>query len=220
MVDEPEDKGPRYRMVMLITIAAIIVPALFLLSWLGDNGLNNLFRQFLGMDNSPRVTRTATPLATVVAIQSPSATATITAARTGTAAATAAVKATETLAVPTATPTSKPAQAPATPTRAAVATATPVPPKPAATNTPRPAVTPTPAGLGWGSATPAYGGAAVIRAKPSSDSEGLGSIPLGERVFVHRQVQGEAIDPVESRWWEVTYQGVRGYVYYKLIKLD
>jgi hypothetical protein len=74
--------------------------------------------------------------------------------------------------------------------------------------------------LGYGTAIPAYGGAAVMREEPSTEAEAVGSIALDERVLVIRVVEGEAIDPVESRWWEVEYAGVRGFVYYKLISLD
>lgn len=222
---EPEDKGSRYRLVMFIAIAAILLPGWFLLNWLGDNGLSNLMRGFLGLDTRPRVTRTVAPATTTPTLalsptenpsQNPSSTPTRTAAP---AAATVAT----TVAPPPPTATTRPTQAPA-PTQApepATATATAAPPKPTATNTPRPpAPTPTPQGLGWGTAVPAYGGAAVIRAEPNSQSAAIASIPLGDRVYVFRLVEGEAIDPVESRWWEVNYQGIRGFVYYKLIKLD
>jgi hypothetical protein len=59
-----------------------------------------------------------------------------------------------------------------------------------------------------------------MRDKPSTEAEAVGSIALDEQVLVIRVVEGEAIDPVESRWWEVEYAGVRGFVYYKLISLD
>ncbi len=69
-------------------------------------------------------------------------------------------------------------------------------------------------------AVPAYGGAAVMRSEPSTEGAALISIPQGETVRVLGQVEGEAIDPVESRWWHVEYEGTTGYVYYKLIRLE
>ncbi len=217
-MDEPEDKGPRYRLVMFIAIAAILVPGWLLLTWVGDNGVNNLFRSFLGMNGAARVTRTVLPISTAPATATvvPSLTTTPTAAASASPAKTVTVPPPTATKAP-ATPTVRPTQAPAT--QVPAATATPVPPKPTATNAPRPA-TPTPAGLGWGAAVPAYGGAAVIRAEPDSSSAALASIPLGDRVYVLRIVEGEAIDPVEPRWWQVDYQGVHGFVYWKLIKLD
>lgn len=222
-MDEPEDKGPRYRWVMFVAIVAIVGPGFFLLNWIGDNGVGRLFSSFLGLDQPrPRVTRTASPSAapTVVVVAATS-TAIPTASATGAAP-------TASVASPSKTATRQPTRVPVTPTAVPVPpTTAPVPttppPPPPATATARPAPTPTPeppVGLGYGTAVPAYGGAAVIRAKPTTDSQALGSIPLGDQVFVVRIVEGEAIDPVESRWWEVDYGGIHGFVYHKLITLN
>lgn len=234
MVDGPEDKGPRYRLVMFVALAAIVGPGFFLLNWIGDNGVNNLFRQLVGLDAPrPRVTRTVTPAASIVAAATPAT------ANSPTVTVPPIPSATATVPLPTATQVVVPATArpaTATPTRAvapptvsptAAPTFTPPPPTasprpPSATATQRPAPTPTlkPSYLGYGTAVPAYGGAAVIREEPTTEAEALGSIPLDGRVLVIRLVEGEAIDPVEPRWWEVDYEGVRGFVYYKLIVLD
>ncbi len=220
-MEEPEDKGPRYRLVMFVAIAAIVVPGFLLLNWIGENGVSKLFSDLLGLQGTrPRVTRTATP--------SPTATATPLAVATTSATATAVASATHTPTIlPTTIPPTRTASAssptqtkpPAPSPTAAPPTPTPLPP---ATPTPRPAPTktPVPEALGYGTAVPAYGGAAVIRRQPTTESDAVGSIPLGERVLVFRLVEGEAIDPVESRWWEIEYAGVHGYVYYKLIRLD
>jgi hypothetical protein len=221
-VDDPEDKGPRYRLVMFVALAAIVVPGFFLLSWIGDNGVNNLFRDLLGFgEPQARATRTvglqSTPTAQAAVVISPTAT-----AMTSGEATPSAVPATATQSPP-ATATAQPA---ATATAPPIATPTPPPatatPPPAPTATPAVAPTSTPPAniLGYGTAIPAYGGAAVIRSEPETDSDAIGSIPVGERVMVYAIVQGEAIDPVESRWWDVEYEGVRGFVYYKLIALD
>ncbi|MHB1416926.1 MAG: SH3 domain-containing protein, partial [Chloroflexota bacterium] len=114
-------------------------------------------------------------------------------------------------------PTTPPPTATAVPPTQPPATSTTPPPPP--TTAPEPTATPITA-LGYGTAIPAYGGAAVVRAEPTTDSEALASIPIGDRVLVIRVVQGDAIDPVEPRWWEVEYNGVRGFVYHKLISLD
>ncbi len=224
-MEEPEDEGPRYRLVMFVAIAAIVVPGFLLLNWIGENGVSKLFSDLLGLQGArPRVTRTATPTATAtatpLAITSPTTTpaaggsATLTPPTqmsTGTATA---VPPTRTAVSPTPIPTKQPAPSPT------AAAPTPTPPPASPTPRPSPTATPAPETLGYGTAVPAYGGAAVIRQQPTTESEAVGSIPLGERVLVFRIVEGEAIDPVESRWWEIEYAGVHGYVYYKLIRLD
>lgn len=217
-MDDLEDKGPRYRLVMFIAIAAIVVPGLFLMSWMGDNGVSALFSRLLGIEG-PRPTRTVGALPTPTELVA-SAMPTVEQAATQTATTGAPATPTATL-TPESTPTS-PAVASPTPT-SVPPTATPtVSAPPTATPTEEPVPTPTPRGdiLGYGTAIPAYGGAAVMRESPTTDSEAVGSIPLGARVIVLSQVEGEAIDPVESRWWEVEYEGVTGFVYYKLIELD
>lgn len=57
----------------------------------------------------------------------------------------------------------------------------------------------------------------MLREQPSTKSKSLAGIPTGTRVEILRIVQGEAIDPVEPRWYEVRYSGMTGYVYFKLI---
>ncbi|MHB1006560.1 MAG: SH3 domain-containing protein [Chloroflexota bacterium] len=224
-MDGPEDKGPRYRLVMFVAIAAIVGPGLFLLNWIGDNGVNNLFRSLVGLDQPrPRVTRTATPAGTIVAVTTSAAnptgpaTVTFTSTVVPSPAATALATAQP---VRTTAPTSQ-ATLPPTATRTLAPSATNTPRPPTATPTLKPQPTPTPKTnyLGRGVAVPAYGGAAVVRAKPNTDAEALASIPLDDQVLVLRLVEGEAIDPVESRWWEVDYGDVHGFVYYKLIKLQ
>lgn len=225
-MDGPEDKGSRYRLVMFIALAAIVGPGFFLLNWIGDNGVNNLFRQILGMDAArPRVTRTVSPEPSAIAAATPVPEPTASATASGNGVekptpevmptATAPVPAAPTTSVPTSVPTVEPSATPVPPTA--------IPPPPA-TETPRPSPAPTrtpnPDALGYGTAVPAYGGAAVIRAAPNTEAEAVGSIPLEEQVLVIRIVEGEAIDPVESRWWEVEYGDVHGFVYHKLITLN
>lgn len=116
-------------------------------------------------------------------------------------------------ATPTATPTP-----PASPTPTVVAAPASSPtPTLVPTPTPRPAPRATPPA--WPAISrPAYGGAAVIRAAPTTAAEAVGAIPLGETVEVLGIVQGEAIDPAEPRWFRVRYRGTEGFVYGKLLK--
>lgn len=127
-------------------------------------------------------------------------------------------------ATPTATPTPPASPTPtvvAAPASSPTPTLVPTPtPRPAPWATPpaRPA-TPTPSAPAWPAISrPAYGGAAVIRAAPTTAAEAVGAIPLGETVEVLGIVQGEAIDPAEPRWFRVRYRGTEGFVYGKLLK--
>lgn len=96
---------------------------------------------------------------------------------------------------------------------------------PTASPTPTPVpATPTPPGpqrpapiSGIGVAKPAGGGGAILREQPSTTSAWIASVPTGAKVEVLRVVEGEAVDPVEPRWYQVKYAGKTGYLYFKLI---
>ncbi len=64
---------------------------------------------------------------------------------------------------------------------------------------------------------PAFGGGAIIRAAPRSDSEVLAVAPYGDAVVVLAEVAGEAIDPEVPTWYLVQYQNVQGFIYGKLL---
>lgn len=96
---------------------------------------------------------------------------------------------------PTVSPT--PAPVPATPT-------SPAPQRPEPIN-------------GIGVAKPAGGGGAILREQPSTKSAWIASVPTGAKVEVLKVVEGEAVDPVEPRWYQVKYAGKIGYLYFKLI---
>ncbi len=59
--------------------------------------------------------------------------------------------------------------------------------------------------------------AARLRSQPTTDSEQLGVLPEGATVKIKNILDGEAVDPVEPRWYHVTYEDLEGYVYYSLI---
>ena len=59
--------------------------------------------------------------------------------------------------------------------------------------------------------------AARLRSQPTTDSEQLGVLPEGATVRIKNILDGEAVDPVEPRWYHVTYEDLEGYVYYSLI---
>lgn len=111
---------------------------------------------------------------------------------------------------PTSTPqASGPTPGPAVPTGPAPpASPTPQPPRPAAA-----------ARLGWGLAQPPSGGGAFLRTRATTAAPAAGLIPLGERVEVLRIVAGEALIAGEPRWYEVQYRGLRGFVYFTLLKM-
>lgn len=97
----------------------------------------------------------------------------------------------------------------------------PVPAGPAPTATPSPQ-SPRPAAaarLGWGLAQPPSGGGAFLRTQPTTAAPAAGLIPLGERVEVLRIVTGEALIAGEPHWYEVQYRGLRGFVYFTLLKM-
>lgn len=82
------------------------------------------------------------------------------------------------------------------------------------------AATPTPQG------TPATTKSAdklpiVLRKEPSTQSAKVALIPVGAKVEVLRVVEGKpgdpGIDPKEPRWYQVRFNNVAGYVYFKLI---
>ena len=124
---------------------------------------------------------------------------------------------TETVAVPTDTTTPE-----ATATRLP-ATSTPQPTAPLDQPVPTtlpPKVSLTPgAALGTirvaGGSTGAY-----IRQRPTMDSPSLVLLRPGVRVEILEVVFGQAIDPVEPRWYHIQFAGLSGYAYYKLVKPD
>jgi hypothetical protein len=125
--------------------------------------------------------------------------------------------ATPTVAVPTPTPV--PPTLTALPSPPAL---TPVPPTPEpqpATN-PAPAVTaPTPApGAKSGTIHTNDRQPAIMRRDPNSKATALAIIPYGATVSLFSIIQGETIDPGESRWWHAKYNGRDGYIYYKLVQ--
>ena len=141
---------------------------------------------------------------------------------TPTLAAVAAAPTAKTAPSPTATPAAQPARPTATPAPPR-ATATPAPPRsPQPTPTTKPAATPTaqtaqdgiPARI-----TSSGGEGAILRRQPTTSSDALAALPHGTRVSVLQIVNGEAIDPVEPRWYQIRYGNLVGYVYYKLIVL-
>lgn len=62
--------------------------------------------------------------------------------------------------------------------------------------------------------------AAIIRREPTTKSPRLGAIPYGARVDILGVESGEAAEPADNRWFQVDYQGVRGFVYARLIVSD
>lgn len=62
--------------------------------------------------------------------------------------------------------------------------------------------------------------AAIIRREPTTKSPRLGAIPYGARVDILGIEGGEAAEPADNRWFQVNYQGVRGFVYAQLIVPD
>jgi len=91
---------------------------------------------------------------------------------------------------------------------------------PQAVTTPAPEPTPTTSSIRQsttGVAQPAGGGGAVLREQPSTKSKAVAGIPNGEKVEILEIVQGEAIDPVEPRWYHIRFGEKTGYVYFKLI---
>jgi len=154
------------------------------------------------------VTRTATPTAV------PTATATPTAVPTPTSTPTpvATIGAAGTLPAATPRPIHTPTPPQANNTTPAPSTAT----TPVSTASPtQPASTPVVTGTGV--ARPVGENAAVLREEASTTSRAIASIPTGTRVEILKIVQGEAIDPVEPRWYWVKYGDKTGYVYFKLI---
>ncbi|MCL4459481.1 MAG: SH3 domain-containing protein [Chloroflexi bacterium] len=111
------------------------------------------------------------------------------------------------------------------PSPAPTLTVTPTRPSPTATvpsptPIPTPTSTPTPAGgttPGKGIIRTVGGVGAIIRSQPSTPSTALGVVPYGAQVELLRIVRGQAIDPLESRWYEITYGSMHGYIYYKLV---
>jgi hypothetical protein len=44
-------------------------------------------------------------------------------------------------------------------------------------------------------------------------------MPYGSAVVIFGVVQGEAVDPGDSRWYHVTFHGHAGYVYAKFVQI-
>lgn len=116
--------------------------------------------------------------------------------------------------VPTKPPTAVPA---ATATKPPAATPTPIKPTPMPTATQSP--TPPSEEARPARITSSGGEGAVLRKQPTTASEALAYLSHGTRVEVLQLVTGEAIDPVEPRWYQIRYGSLTGYVYFKLIVL-
>ena len=110
----------------------------------------------------------------------------------------------------TATQLSVPSPAAGAPAASSVVT----PPPPTPTTGPGPT---SPALSGRAVARPSGSGGAIMRQQPNTKSAWVGSLPNGTKVEIIRVVQGEAVDPAESRWYEVKFENKTGYVYFKLI---
>ncbi|HLG52202.1 MAG TPA: SH3 domain-containing protein [Chloroflexota bacterium] len=120
-------------------------------------------------------------------------------------------------AVPTVTPTSVPVvTTPIVPD--VVPTLTPTaPPSPSPTGPPRPRATPAPEKAGV--VKTSGGQAAVLRSGPTTKSTAVATIPNGAKVSVYGFAYGEALEPGESRWYHVVYNGHQGYLYVKLVQV-
>jgi hypothetical protein len=88
---------------------------------------------------------------------------------------------------------------------------------PAATPVPAPsAPAPTPAGAGTGRSgviqtenrLPVY-----LRKSPTSKSTIVTVVPSGSKVDIRGVVAGEAVDPKESHWYKIVFNGKSGYIY-------
>lgn len=145
------------------------------------------------------------PTTTVAAPAGPAATATPAAAGPG--------------GQPTAAPSPTPSQAappannPPPPAAPTPTTAAPAAPPPAA-----PTATPTPQKFAIIAAT--SGGGVNIRQQPTTASAVIGSIPNGARVAIITTVPGQALAPNNPNWYQVSYNGVTGYIYSNTVRLE
>jgi hypothetical protein len=70
-----------------------------------------------------------------------------------------------------------------------------------------------------GRVRPAGGGSARLREKPNVASKELQIVPYGAPVEIIDTVQGQAVEPSESRWYQVKYGSLTGYIYFKLVAI-
>jgi hypothetical protein len=127
-----------------------------------------------------------------------------------------------TVALPTATVVAvAAAQAAAIPTDVAVAapdTGAQAPAQPAATAS---------AGVATAAATGAHTGIirstdqkpVFLRKDPSTKGKAVASMPYGATVTIKNTVQGTAVDAGNSKWYQVVYGGIPGYVYSSLVQV-
>ncbi len=48
----------------------------------------------------------------------------------------------------------------------------------------------------------------------------VGSLSYGAKVEIVRVVEGEAVDPVENRWYLVKSENKTGFIYFKLLAAE
>ncbi|HUE75222.1 MAG TPA: SH3 domain-containing protein [Chloroflexota bacterium] len=70
-----------------------------------------------------------------------------------------------------------------------------------------------------GRVSPSGGGSARLREKPNVASKDLQIVPFGAPVEIIDTVQGQAVEPNESRWYQVKYGSLTGYIYFKLVAI-
>lgn len=110
---------------------------------------------------------------------------------------------------------------PATPTPVPTPVPTPAPtPPPAPQPAPQPAPPPTPppAPLGQGTIATDFGGGATLRAKAATSYAAVATLSNGTVVDLLKVVNGEAVVGTDTRWYNVRYDGILGFVYAQLIR--
>ena len=60
---------------------------------------------------------------------------------------------------------------------------------------------------------------AIIRREANIKSTAVAIAPFGARVDVLGIVQGQAVEPGETRWYHISYGGHQGYMYFKLLQV-
>jgi Bacterial SH3 domain len=107
------------------------------------------------------------------------------------------------------------------PTEAAPSVTTPAPPPAAAPAAPtakptvtRPTATQNTATIKSPDRQPVF-----YRKQPQAKATAVGTLPYGTKVTILGVVQGQAVDPGESRWYKIAVNGHEGYVYAKYVVL-
>ncbi|HEY8885179.1 MAG TPA: SH3 domain-containing protein, partial [Chloroflexota bacterium] len=57
------------------------------------------------------------------------------------------------------------------------------------------------------------------RKEPQAKATAVGTLPYGATASILGVVQGQAVDPGESRWYKIAVNGHEGYVYAKYVVL-